>query len=70
MVVTKIEKKLEDGTLEVKFALTEEQTAFLINFAIGTLVQQGVISFAGQDVSQDEKDFLANVDPSTLGKAQ
>ena len=42
MLLVKKVKKNEDGTMEAVFSLTEEQTAFLISYAISALVAEGV----------------------------
>jgi hypothetical protein len=42
MEITRITKKQEDGTYEATLVLTEAQTQFLVNFALGMLVQSGM----------------------------
>jgi len=50
MEITKLIKKQEDGTFEATIILTEEQTKFLVNFAIGMLVQSGIATVIEQEV--------------------
>lgn len=58
MEITKIIRKQEDGTYEATMSLTEEQTQFLINFAIGVLVQSGLANVieVESDVSDEQPD--------------
>lgn len=72
MIITQVTKKEEDGSMSVQLMLTEEQTAFLINFALGALVQQGLatIQEAGQ-VTEDQAqvNFLENLNPKEIPQA-
>lgn len=42
MLITKVKKISEDGSVEATLKLSEEQTAFLLNFAIGYLTNIGL----------------------------
>jgi len=72
--ITKVTKNKEDGSTEVQLMLTEEQTAFLINFALGMLTQQGVVSYFELDgekvVEGDNAEqgavFLNSLDPKDI----
>lgn len=57
MQITKLVRKKEDGTYEATLVLTEEQTQFLVNFALGVLVQNGVATIVEQEA--DEFDSAA-----------
>ncbi len=73
MKIKQIVKSQEDGSYTAELQLTEEQTAFLLNFAIGYLVQQGTVSIYnikdGEEDGEMAKEFLENIDPSKLHKA-
>ena len=80
MIIQKIERKNEKGELDVTFALTEEQTQLLLEFAINMLVGKGLISFTeeGKKPTQEqlELDFkgamnqiMINTDPKDLPRA-
>lgn len=71
MQITRIVKKKEDGNHEVTMMLTEEQTTFLINFALGLLVQQGTISFFDLDPDKPQEEnqaaaFLERLNPKDM----
>lgn len=80
MKIQRIVRKAEDGSYEATLALTEDQTAFLVQVAIGILMHQGTVTFF--DVKQNEdgtveetdqeaaaKDFLGSMDIEDMGKA-
>ena len=50
MEITRIVKKQEDGTYEATLVLTEAQTQFLVNFALGVLVQSGMATVIETEV--------------------
>jgi hypothetical protein len=52
MEITKITRKKEDGTYEATLVLTEAQTQFLINFALGMLVQSGMATIIETEFSE------------------
>lgn len=54
MQITKLVRKKEDGTYEATLVLTEEQTQFLVNFALSVLVQNGVAIIVEQDADTFE----------------
>ena len=56
MEITKLVRKQEDGTYEATMVLTEAQTQFLVNFAIGVLVQSGLATVVEKEftLSQEE----------------
>ena len=54
MQITRLVKKQEDGTFEATLVLTNEQTQFLVNFAIGLLVQSGLATIDERVVEEDE----------------
>ncbi len=56
MKITRIERRTEKGELEVSFALTEQQTQALLEFAINTLVAQGFVTYMTQVESNVEPD--------------
>lgn len=64
MQITKLIRKKEDGTFEATLILSDEQTQFLVNFAIGMLVQQGLANIVEQDVDQDEQPTQAITMPA------
>ncbi len=71
MIVKRVSKSEEDGSYTAEIQLTEEQTAFLLNFAIGFLVQQGTLQVFdvkedGEPVEDSAKDFLSKIDPRKL----
>lgn len=73
MILKKIEK-LVNGDMETQWLLTEAQTSFLINYAITSLIQQGLVQVAieaAQEIKEDEaiKQYLEEVDPEILHKA-
>lgn len=55
--------------------LSEEQTGFLVNFALGLLIQQGTISFFDLDPNQPKGEaqetatFLEQLNPKDLPQA-
>ena len=53
MEIVKLIKKQEDGSYEATLALTQEQTEFLINIALGVLVQSGLATVVEQEVDAD-----------------
>ena len=60
--------------METQWLLTEAQTSFLINYAITSLIQQGLVQVAieaAQEIKEDEaiKQYLEEVDPEILRKA-
>lgn len=75
MIIRRVIKDQEDGSYRAELQLTEEQTAFLINFAIGLLVQEGTIKVF--DMKEGDKppeaeeaaEFLEQLDPTKLAKA-
>ena len=58
MKITRIEKTNDHGQLEVSFALTEQQTQVLLEFAINMLVHRGLVEFDGDIPSQQEETTL------------
>lgn len=56
MQVTKLIKKKEDGSFEAVLALSEDQTQFLVNFALNLLVQQGIAVIVEQEVDDFASD--------------
>lgn len=75
MIIRRVVKNTEDGSYSAELQLSAEQTAFLINFAIGYLVQEGTVKIfdlkEGESLPEGEeaKEFLQNLDPETLSKA-
>lgn len=61
MQITRLVKKQEDGTFEATLVLTNEQTQFLVNFAIGLLVQSGLATIEEREVN-GEDETLASPD--------
>lgn len=49
MVIKQIKRNKDDGSVEVAMVLDEEQTKFLLNFAIGILVQNGIATVIEHD---------------------
>lgn len=58
MVITKITKNNEDGSVEAKLQLSEEQTAYLLNFAIGMLVNAGIATVVEVDEQEQQQDVI------------
>lgn len=56
MQITKLIRKKEDGTFEATLVLTDDQTQFLVNFAIGVLVQQGIAQIVEQEAVEQSTD--------------
>lgn len=70
MIINKISKVKEDGTHDVQFQLTEDQLAFLVNFALNFLVGKGAITIIeNSNLPQQEDTFLQNIDPKLLPQA-
>ena len=73
MLITRVIKQQEDGTFQATMSLTEEQTAFLINFALGILVQEGSVKFMDPDKEgaeqQAQSDFLNALAPKEMPQA-
>lgn len=55
MQITKLKRRKEDGTFEATLVLTDDQTQFLINFALGVLVQQGIANIVEQEVEETQE---------------
>ena len=55
MQITKVIRKKDDGTFEATLVLTDDQTRFLINFAIGVLVQQGLANIVEQEDGETQE---------------
>jgi hypothetical protein len=72
MILKKIQKQ-SDGGLETMWALTEEQTNFLLNYAIASLLQRGIIDVLLEGVEENEDQaqlaFLEELDTTRLPKA-
>lgn len=77
MKITRIEKTNDRGELEVSFALTEQQTQVLLEFAINMLVHRGLVEFDGdqeespKEISMEEAmtDVMAQANPKDLPQA-
>lgn len=75
MQVNRVSRQADDGTWVVELQLTAEQATFLLNFALGVLIQEGTVTVfdlkAGEQVPENEmaKEFLENLDPNKLHKA-
>lgn len=75
MQINRISKQVEDGSYIAELQITAEQAAFLINFAIGFLIQEGTVRIfdlkEGEQPPEAEiaKEFLENVDLTKLHKA-
>lgn len=79
MIIKKIVKQEEDGSYRAEFMLTQEQISFLLSFAVGLLVQQGLATIIQQDneeskevqgeENKEEVKFLANINPDEMFKA-
>ena len=54
MQITKLIKKHEDGSFEATLALSAEQIQFLVNFALGVLVQNGMATIVEQVVEEED----------------
>lgn len=54
MQITKLIKKQEDGSFEATLALSAEQIQFLVNFALGVLVQNGMATIVEQVVEEED----------------
>ncbi len=67
MILKKLEKQV-DGSLVTQWVLTEEQTTFLINYAVTELLKLGIIQVLTEEEDQQET-FLEAVDPELLHKA-
>lgn len=73
MILKKIEKQTDNG-LKTEWMLTEEQTTFLLNFAISNLIREGLVQVLTEAIEGDKelnlsKQFLEEVDPELLHKA-
>lgn len=76
MQVIRVLKKQEDGTYDVDFKLDEKQVGFLINFALGILVQRGIAAFIDTDENgniiqseaeqEEAQQFQQSIDPTKL----
>ena len=77
MKITRIEKTNDQGKLEVSFALTEQQTQVLLEFAINMLVHRGLVEFDGdqgtpaEEISLEDamRDVMAQANPKDLPQA-
>ena len=56
MLIKQIKKETNDGKLEVTFALTEEQTQLLLEFAINMLVGKGLVTFTEEAMVESKED--------------
>ena len=54
MQIIKVIRNKDDGTVEATFALTEDQTRFLLNFAIGILVNNGLAQVIEQEELEEQ----------------
>lgn len=75
MQITRVVKQAEDGSYTTTLMLTEEETAFLISFAVGILVKEGTLKFFDLENPEDETkegeaaSFLARLDPTKMGQS-
>ena len=56
MQITKLIRKQEDGSFEATLALSQEQTQFLVNFAINVLVQNGMATIVEKAVEEFQEE--------------
>ena len=70
MKITRIEKTNDHGQLEVSFALTEQQTQVLLEFAINMLVHRGLVEFDGDIPSQQEETTLEQAMSEVMAQAK
>jgi len=74
MILKKIEKQTDNG-LKTEWMLTEDQASFLLNFAIATLLKEGLVQVLTESMEDsrnqelEQADFLTQVDPELLHKA-
>jgi acylphosphatase len=66
MEVRRLVKNKEDGTVEVDLMLSEDQAQFLVNFALGMLVREGIASFVDVEETGGETAVAESFDPSKL----
>ena len=68
MQVTRLIKKQEDGTYEGKLVLSQAQVEFLINVALGVLVQSGLATIIEKEVTLESLDDadLVTQEPITM----
>ena len=66
MQITKLIKKQEDGSFEATLALSAEQIQFLVNFALGVLVQNGMATIVEQVVEEEPQQPTVPTDISHL----
>ena len=64
MQITRLIRKHEDGTFEATLVLTNEQTQFLVNFALGLLVQSGLAQIEEREATEED-DKLASTQLTT-----
>jgi hypothetical protein len=56
MQITRVFKQQEDGSYIFEMKLSEEQVGFLVNFAVGELVQAGIANYIDLDEEGNEFD--------------
>jgi len=56
MQIIRLIKKQEDGSYEATLALSQEQTEFLLNVALGVLVRSGLATINDQLLDPEEVD--------------
>lgn len=64
MEITRVFKQQEDGSYIFEMKLTDEQVAFLVNFALGQLVTAGVAAYI--DLDEEGNAFDASETEETL----
>lgn len=73
MILRKLVQQNDKGDVEATFALTKEQIGTLLNFAVVTLVSEGLATV--EEVSEEElrrelhEDILDGIDPEHMPQA-
>ena len=49
MEIIRVKKQLEDGSFDVQLKLSEEQVTYLVSFAVGQLLQAGILQYITVD---------------------
>lgn len=64
MQITKVIKNNADGSVEAKLLLTEEQTGFLLNFAIEMLVNAGLATLEVETQKEQQETITVGDAPT------
>ena len=70
MVIVKNVTQEADGSYSTSWSLTQEQVAFLVTYAINSLLLEGTLSVEEREANMEQNDFLKDVPVEVLGSAQ